>query len=94
MYSGYKSKEGLLPSDYWRRNLFAVFQEDDVGVQLRHRIGIDNMLWGNDFPHSESTWPKSREFLEQMFANVPAEDRRKLTCDNAARIFRFNLAGC
>jgi len=89
VYSGYKSKEGLLPSDYWHRNLFAVFQEDEVGVQLRHRIGIDNMLWGNDFPHSESTWPRSRKFLEQMFANVPAEDRRKLTCDNAARIFRF-----
>ncbi|HEV8713823.1 MAG TPA: amidohydrolase family protein [Candidatus Binatia bacterium] len=92
VYSGYKSKEGLLPSDYWHRNLFAVFQEDEVGVQLRHRIGIDNMLWGNDFPHSESTWPKSREFLEQMFAEVPVEDRRKLTCDNAVRIFHFSLA--
>ena len=62
-----------------------------MGVQLRHRIGIDNMLWGNDFPHSESTWPQSREFLERLFADVPTEDRRKLLCDNAARIFRFTL---
>ena len=89
VYSGYKSKEGLLPSDYWRRNMFAVFQEDDVAVQLRHRIGIDNLLWGNDFPHSESTWPKSQEFLQQMFQEVPAEERRKLLLDNAVRIFRF-----
>jgi predicted TIM-barrel fold metal-dependent hydrolase len=93
VYSGYKSKEGLLPSDYWRRNMFAVFQEDDVAVQLRHRIGIDNLLWGNDFPHSESTWPRSREFLAQMFHEVPAEDRRKILHDNAVRIFRFTADG-
>ncbi|MEW6300103.1 MAG: amidohydrolase family protein [Thermodesulfobacteriota bacterium] len=89
VYSGYTSREGLLPSDYWRRNMFAVFQEDDVGVQLRHRIGLDNMLWGNDFPHSESTWPRSRTFLAQMFEGVPAAERRKLLCDNAVTIFHF-----
>ncbi len=91
VYRGYQSKEGLLPSDYWRRNLFAVFQEDEVVVELRHRIGIDNLLWGNDFPHSESTWPKSREFLARMLTGVSEADRRKLTCDNAARIFHFSL---
>ena len=92
VYRGYQSKEGLLPSDYWRRNLFAVFQEDDVVVQLRHRIGIDNLMWGNDFPHSESTWPKSRDFLSNMFTGVPEADLRKLTCYNAARVFHFSLS--
>ncbi|NOT55211.1 MAG: amidohydrolase [Deltaproteobacteria bacterium] len=91
VYRGYQSKEGLLPSDYWRRNLFVVFQEDEVVVQLRHRIGIDSLIWGNDFPHSESTWPKSRQFLDQMFAGVPLDERRKLTCDNAARLFHFSV---
>ncbi len=91
VYRGYQSKEGFLPSDYWRRNLFAVFQEDEVTVELRRRIGINNLLWGNDFPHSESTWPRSREFLATMMAGVPDEDVRKLTCDNAARIFHFSL---
>jgi len=91
VYRGYQSKEGFLPSDYWRRNLFAVFQEDEATVELRRRIGIDNLLWGNDFPHSESTWPKSREFLANMLAGVPEEEVRKLTCDNAARIFHFSL---
>ena len=90
VYAKFKSKEGLLPSDYWRRNMFAVFQEDEVGVMLRHRIGMDTMLWGNDFPHSESTWPKSMEFLEKMFAGVPADERRQLTRDNAARLFGFS----
>ena len=61
---GWRSKEGLLPSDYWRRNMFVEFMEDDLGVQLRDQIGVENMLWGSDFPHAESTWPKSRDFLE------------------------------
>lgn len=91
VYRGYQSKEGFLPSDYWHRNLFAVFQEDEATVELRHRIGIENLLWGNDFPHSESTWPRSREFLATLLAGVPEEEVRKLTCDNAARIFHFSL---
>jgi predicted TIM-barrel fold metal-dependent hydrolase len=91
VYRGYQSKEGLLPSDYWRRNLFAVFQEDEAAVDVRHRIGVDNMIWGNDFPHSESTWPRSRQFLDRMLKGVSEEEVRKMTRDNVARIFRFDL---
>ncbi|PYO24424.1 MAG: hypothetical protein DMD85_07045 [Candidatus Rokuibacteriota bacterium] len=88
---GWRSKEGLLPSEYWRRNMFVEFMEDDLGVQLRDAIGVDTMLWGSDFPHAESTWPKSREFLDRMFAGVPAPDTRKITAENAARLFGFEL---
>jgi len=79
----------MLPSDYWHRNMFIEFMEDDLGVQIRDRIGVDNMLWGNDFPHPESTWPHSRELLDRSFLGVPDEDRRKITSDNAASIFGF-----
>jgi len=88
---GWRSKEGLLPSDYWRRNMFVEFMEDDLGVQLRDAIGVDTMLWGSDFPHAESTWPKSRDFLDRMFAGVPEPDLRKITSENAARMFGFKL---
>jgi predicted TIM-barrel fold metal-dependent hydrolase len=85
----WKSRHAMLPSEYWQRNMFVEFMEDDCGIRLRDVIGVDNMLWGNDFPHAESTWPKSREFLDRIFAGAPDEDRRKITADNAARIFRF-----
>jgi predicted TIM-barrel fold metal-dependent hydrolase len=65
--------------------------EDDLGVQLRDAIGVDTMLWGSDFPHAESTWPKSRDFLDRMFAGVPEPDARKITAENAARLFGFDL---
>ncbi len=88
---GWKSRQGLLPSDYWHRNMFVEFMEDDYGVRLRDVIGVDNMLWGNDFPHAESTWPMSREFLDRIFAGAPEADRRQITADNAAQLFRFRL---
>ena len=87
---GWRSKQGLLPSDYWHKNMFATFLEDDVGVQrLRDIIGVENMLWGNDYPHSESTWPKSREYLDRIFDGVPHEERRKITSENAGKLFGF-----
>jgi predicted TIM-barrel fold metal-dependent hydrolase len=49
------------------------------------------LLWGSDFPHAESTWPKSRDFLARMFAGVPEPDLRKITSENAARLFGFEL---
>ena len=63
----------------------------DRRIRLRDVIGVDNMLWGNDFPHAESTWPKSREFLDRIFAGTPDGDRRKITADNAAKLFRFSI---
>jgi predicted TIM-barrel fold metal-dependent hydrolase len=73
---GWKSREGMLPSEYWRRNMFVEFMEDDLGVKIRDTIGVDNMLWGS-------------EFLDRIFAGVPEEDRRKITADNAAKLFGF-----
>jgi predicted TIM-barrel fold metal-dependent hydrolase len=86
---GWKSREGMLPSDYWRRNMFVEFMEDDLGVEMRKHIGVENMLWGSDFPHAESTWPQSKQFLDRIFDGVPEEDRRKITSDNAAKLFGF-----
>ena len=89
VYATYKSAEGFLPSDYFRRNMFLVFQEDPAVIKLRDEIGIDNLMWGNDFPHSESTWPKSMEFLDQIFEDVPDNERQQILDDNAVRVFGF-----
>jgi predicted TIM-barrel fold metal-dependent hydrolase len=86
---GWKSAEAMLPSEYWQRNMFVEFMEDNLGIELREHIGVDNMLWGSDFPHAESTWPQSKQFLDRIFAGVPEEDRRKITSDNAAKLFGF-----
>src|SRR5713226_9204298 len=66
----------MLPSDFFRRNVVLSFQEDAIGIRLRDAIGVDNMMWGSDYPHSESTFPQSRKILAEILAGVP--DARKL----------------
>ena len=92
-YIPFKSKERMLPSDYWRRNMFGVFTEDDIGVRCRDVIGIDNMMWGNDYPHSESTWPRSMELLDRHTKGILGEDERNLIVhDNLVELYKLKLA--
>ncbi len=86
----YRFKEGKLPSDFFGSNITLSFQQDDIGIMLRSIIGVDALTWGSDYPHAESTWPRSREVLDSMLADVPPEERRKIVCDNVARLFNFS----
>jgi predicted TIM-barrel fold metal-dependent hydrolase len=75
------------PSTYWYRQGHATFIQDLAGVAARHRAGLHNIMWSTDYPHSDSTWPKSREVLEQHFKDVPADERRLITGGNAAQLY-------
>ena len=86
----YRFKNGLLPSDFFRSNVHMSFQDDEVGIMLRSVIGVDNITWGSDFPHIGSTWPRSREIIDEMMDGVPPEERQKMVRDNAAKLFGFN----
>jgi predicted TIM-barrel fold metal-dependent hydrolase len=88
----YRFKDTLLPSDIFHRNVVLSFQEDAVGIRLRDLIGVDNMMWGSDYPHSESTFPKSREILAHILAGVPQDERAKIVGQNAARLYNFDAA--
>jgi hypothetical protein len=61
----YRFRDGMLPSDFFRRNVVLSFQEDAIGIRLRDVIGVDNMMWGSDYPHSESTLPSIQDFTGQ-----------------------------
>jgi len=79
----------MKPSDYFRRNMACTFMDDEVGLTLRHRVGIENILWSTDFPHPATTWPHSREVVERQFADVPQEERDLICCGNSARIYHL-----
>jgi predicted TIM-barrel fold metal-dependent hydrolase len=78
-----------LPSDFFRENVYVCFSEDDVALHNREIIGVGNLMWGNDYPHAESTFPKSREIVDARFAAVPHAERIKMTRDNVAALFGF-----
>ena len=86
----YRFKEAMLPSHYFHRNIFLSFQEDSLGIRLRDIIGIDSLAWGSDYPHHESTFPKSREILEEILADCTEEEKAKIAGGNTARIYHLD----
>jgi predicted TIM-barrel fold metal-dependent hydrolase len=82
----------VLPSDFFRQNAFLSFQEDAMGIRDRALIGVDGLMWGSDYPHTESTFPRSRTILERILDGVPGEERRQITASNVARLYQFDAA--
>src|SRR5712664_4551321 len=88
----YRFKDAMRPSDFFHRNVFLSFQEDGIGIRLRDVIGPDNMMWGSDYPHSESTFPQSRKILGEILAGVPEDEQAKIVGANTARLYHFDAA--
>jgi predicted TIM-barrel fold metal-dependent hydrolase len=76
-----------LPSEYWGQHIYATFLHDRAGILMRHEIGVDNIMWSSDYPHSETTFPESRRDVAEHFANIPADETRRMVCDNAVRLY-------
>ncbi len=83
---------GKLPSEVFREHFLTCFISDPLGIKLRHEIGIDNICWEADYPHSDSMWPGAPEELGAVFAaeNVADGDIDKMTYENAMRWYSFD----
>jgi predicted TIM-barrel fold metal-dependent hydrolase len=79
----------MAPSGYWRRQCYATYQTDPIGTKLVDDIGAENIMWASDFPHPDGIWPDSQEYIERELGHLPAATRKKIVCDNAARLYRF-----
>jgi predicted TIM-barrel fold metal-dependent hydrolase len=80
-----------LPSEYFRENVYVTFQDDHVAFQTADLMNWRRLLWANDFPHSDSTWPDSRRVLAEQTASLRPEQRRAITCDNVAELYGIDL---
>ncbi len=80
----------MKPSDYWRRQCYATYQCDRIGIKLLDEIGEDNIMWGSDFPHPDGIWPDSQEYIRRELGHLPAATRHKIVCGNAARLYGFS----
>ena len=68
---------------------FSEQADDNYAVENRHRIGVERMLWSNDYPHITSDWPMSWKTINASFADVPPHERHAILSGNAQRIFGF-----
>jgi len=82
----------LLPSEYFDRNC-AVGSSNTRRREIgrRYEIGVENLMWGNDFPHPEGTWPYTRDFLKDRFWDVPPDETAKMLGENQAEFYGFDL---
>lgn len=81
------SRFPLLPSEYFNRQIYATFTQDEVGGFLLQRWGADNFMWSNDYPHPGCIWPHSDEVIALTLSHLSPEIRAKALCENAARLY-------
>jgi predicted TIM-barrel fold metal-dependent hydrolase len=81
---------GLNPSDIFHRNFSTCFIDDQAGIDMRHKVGINRMTWECDYPHSDSTWPHSADLLAHSLVGVPDDEIDKITHLNAMKIYQFD----
>ena len=78
----------LKPSEYWRRNCLAGASFiHKAEVEMRHEIGVETILFGRDYPHFESTWPHTTQWLQDAFQGVPEDELRLMLGENAIEFF-------
>ena len=81
----------MLPSEYFKRQGYATFGDDSVGLLTREVMGVDSLMWGSDYPHDEGTFPHSMDVIDRTFKDLPEEETRKIVGENAAKLYGFPL---
>ncbi len=77
------------PSDIFREHIYGCFIHDEAGLHNVDRIGVDNIMFEGDYPHSDSNWPHARKMLAESLAHLPDDVCRKIAEDNARKLFNW-----
>ena len=76
-----------LPSEYFRENIYTTFQDDWVAFQMADMVNHERLLWANDFPHSDATWPWSQQMLAKHTKHLTDEQRDRILRDNTCELY-------
>ena len=88
-FTGAVEKMTMMPSEVFARNFWATFMIDTAGLELRHHLNLDHVMWSTDNPHSGTDWPNSRITMDRQFRGLPLDDVRKLVHTNARTLYRI-----
>jgi predicted TIM-barrel fold metal-dependent hydrolase len=80
----------LLPSEYFRRQGWITFTDDEVGLSRLDQVGADRVLWSNDYCHDEGTFLESRAVIKRQLGKLSAADQRRLLWDNAKALYKLD----
>jgi len=94
-WEGYRDKIDVSlsvpPSEIFKRQVYATFEEESLGEQLIPLLGADHFMWASDYPHPDSTFPRSVDAVDEALGGLPESDRRKITAENCANLYGFEL---
>jgi uncharacterized protein len=80
------------PSELFRRQVMATFEEDAMVERSLPLLGADSCMWASDYPHTDSTFPQSQQVVAESLSELSEEDRHKVTAVNCARLYGFDAA--
>ena len=76
-----------LPSEYFAENIFVTFQDDWTAFRVTQLMNVERLMWANDFPHSDSTWPWSQQILAEQTAHLSASDKDRILHGNVTDLY-------
>jgi predicted TIM-barrel fold metal-dependent hydrolase len=79
-----------MPSRIFHRNFWATFMVDTVGMELRHRLNIEHIMWSTDYPHTGTEWPNNRISIERNFRGVPKNQVKAMLHDNCRALYKLD----
>jgi predicted TIM-barrel fold metal-dependent hydrolase len=89
--SGYGLGWDERPADILKRNFWFCTIDDPSTIDLRHRIGVENICVEVDYPHGDGTWPDTQLEIEKYWGHIPDDELRMMCCENAAKLYRHPL---
>ena len=81
----------ISPTECLRRNFWFCMIDDPSTIQTRHTIGVENILFESDYPHGDGTWPNTQKVIDDVLGNLPVEEIRMITHQNAAQLYDHPL---
>ncbi|MBV1906898.1 MAG: amidohydrolase [Pseudomonadales bacterium] len=81
-----------LPSEYFRENIYLTFQDDWVAFKMRDMLNVERLMWANDFPHSDSTWPDSQPLLNEHTKGMSDDERNMICFDTVQKLYNLPVA--
>jgi predicted TIM-barrel fold metal-dependent hydrolase len=90
----YSGLDDVLPSEIFHRNMYLCMIEEPVGLRHRDDIGVEQIMWECDYPHTDTVWPGSRESAHAVFTAAECTDAEieAMSHANAERVFRWQIA--
>ncbi len=89
-FTGGAEQMHTMPSRIFHRNFYATFMVDTVGIELRHRLNLEHIMWSTDYPHTGTEWPNNRISIERNFRGLPKGEVKAMLHDNCKTLYKLD----